>query len=75
MLAFMYLFKKKMKKTGLDWPHHLSWPMGFITWHLMILLISAGKHENRGSKKMARDEKNMEVLLNTNSDLDKQPNM
>lgn len=72
MLAFMYLFKKKPKKTGLDWPHHHPWPLAFITWHLMILLISAGKHESRGSKKMARDEKNMEVLLNTNSVLEKQ---
>lgn len=50
MLAFMYLLKKKPKKTGLDWPHS---PLAHGLYHLTsdVFLISARKHENRFEKK------------------------
>lgn len=72
-LAFMYLFKKKTKKgwTRLTTPSPLAHGFYHLTFHDIPNLCWYTC--NQRFEKMARDEKNMNVLLNTNSVLEKQP--
>lgn len=71
MLAFMYLFKKKLEDwTRLTTPSSLAHGFNHPTSDDIPNLLANMKTEV--PKKMARAEENIEVLPNTNSVLEKQ---